>query len=43
MPFKKGELVEVLDSENAVVRLGIIFENTMSLESVWEEYQETGC
>ena len=34
MPFKKGELVEVLDSENAVVRLGIIFENTMSLESV---------
>lgn len=41
MPFKKGEIVEVLDYENAAVRLGVILKTPKSLEAIWEENPET--
>lgn len=42
MPFQKGELVEVLDTESDSVRLGIIAETPISLEENWENSLTSG-
>lgn len=42
MPYNEGEIVEVFDVENYVVRLGIVIKTTTTLEYNWDRYQETG-
>lgn len=42
MPFHKGEIVEVLDTEADAVRLGIVAETPMSLEDNWERSNKSG-
>lgn len=42
MPFQKGEIVEVLDTESDSVRLGIIAETPLSLEDNWENSLTSG-
>ena len=36
MPFYKGEIVEILDTDANRIRLGIVAETPMSLEDKWE-------
>jgi hypothetical protein len=42
MPFYKGEIVEVLDTEAESIRLGIVAETPMSLEDNWERSKKAG-
>lgn len=42
MPYHEGEIVEVMDGENNVVRLGIVVDTPVSLEDNWKHGKETG-
>lgn len=42
MPYHKGEIVEVMDGENNVVRLGIVVDTPVSLDDNWKHGKETG-
>lgn len=42
MPFRKGEIVEILDIKTGNIRLGIVEETPMSLEENWEHSEKTG-
>lgn len=41
MPFHEGEIVEVMDEENDVVRLGIVVNAPFSLEDNWKVWRGT--
>lgn len=42
MPFHKGEIIEVLDTDADNIRLGIVAETPMSLADNWEQSEKTG-
>lgn len=42
MPYHEGEIVEAMDIENDLVRLGIVIKTPVSLEDNWERYKGTG-
>ncbi len=42
MPYHEGEIVEVMEGENNVVRLGIVVDTPVRLEDNWKHWQETG-
>ena len=42
MPYHEGEIVEVMEGEDNVVRLGIVVDTPVSLEDNWKHRQETG-
>lgn len=42
MPYNEGDIVEALDIENDLVRLGIVIKSPITLEYNWNRCQETG-
>ena len=42
MPYHEGEIVEVMEWEDNVVRLGIVADTPVCLEDNWKHWQETG-